>query len=385
MDRKSFAAALGWALAAAAVLAVAGGAYWWLTQGRQVERQAMAAPQPTVVNTTTIEPVAEPPAISQTGFVEAIEEIDLAFEISGRVDSVSEDFEVGAMVAEGDVLATLSTRRIETQIEQAEAELERARAQLQEAQAAYDRQETLEDRDVAAPASVQDAAARLASAEAAVSVAGAQLRAARTDIEDATLQASFAGIVSDKSVSVGRVVQPGATIGHLIGAGRARIVVGLTEQQLAPFVAADNLVGLDVTITTTGERPARLRGGQIVNIDPRIDRGVHATNVIVEFDDPFADEPSVRIGQLLRVDIPLRVDRPVARLEASALRGRDTVWLVGEDNRLERATVEVLLRGDDTVYIAAGDLEGAKAVTTELTAPTEGQQVARSGPRDGSS
>lgn len=385
MDRKLFAAALGWALAAAAVLAVAGGANWWLTQGRQVERQAMAAPQPTVVNTTTIEPVAEPPAISQTGFVEAIEEIDLAFEISGRVDSVGEDFEVGAMVAEGDVLATLSTRRIETQIEQAEAELERARAQLQEAQAAYDRQETLEDRDVAAPASVQDAAARLASAEAAVSVAGAQLRAARTDLDDATLQAPFAGIVSDKAVSVGRVVQPGATIGHLIGAGRARIVVGLTEQQLAPFGAADNLVGLDVTITTTGERPAKLRGGQIVNIDPRIDRGVHATNVIVEFDDPFADEPSVRIGQLLRVDIPLRVDRPVARLEASALRGRDTVWLVGEDNRLERATVEVLLRGDDTVYIAAGDLEGAKAVTTELTAPTEGQQVARADPRDGSS
>lgn len=385
MDRKSFAAALGWALAAVVVLAAAGGVYWWLTEGRPVEQRAMAAPQPTVVDTTTIRTVDEPPAISQTGFVEAIEEIDLAFEISGRVDTVGAGFEVGAMVAEGDVMATLSTRRIQTQIEQAEAELERARARLQETQAAYDRQETLEDRDVAAPASLQDAAAQLASAEAAVSVAEAQLRAARTDLEDASLEAPFAGIVSDKAIAVGRVVQPGGTVGHLIGGGRARIVVGLTEQQLAPFGAASTLVGLDVTIRTTGAGAARLRDGRIVNIDPRIDQGVHATNVIAEFDDPFAGEPSVRIGQLVRVDIPLEIDTPVARLDAGALRGRDTVWLVGEDDRLRSAKVDVLLRGDDTVYIAAGDLEGARAVITELTAPTEGQRVARSDAQDGAS
>ncbi|WP_306118849.1 MULTISPECIES: efflux RND transporter periplasmic adaptor subunit [unclassified Roseitalea] len=378
MKARKIATGLGWALAIAVVLGAAGGVYWWLTQARQVERQAMDAPGPTVVETTTVEIVDEPPVISQTGFVQAVEEVDLAFEISGRVAAIADDFEVGAMVARSDVLARLSTRRIETRIAQARAELERARAQFQEAQAAFDRQETLEDRNVTAPASLQDAAARRASAEAAVNVAQARLRAAQTDLDDASLVAPFDGIVSDKRLSEGSVVQPGASVGHLIGGDRARVVLGLAQSQLAPFGEAQNLVGLEVTIHTTDDEARLLRRGAIVNVDPRIDRNVHVTNLIVEFSDPFAAEPSVRIGQLVRVDVPLETGRPIARLSAAALQGRDTVWVVGPDNRLRQARVTVLLRDDETAYIAAGDLAGTRLVTTDLTAPTEGQRVALS-------
>src|SRR6056297_270682 len=312
-------------LAVVVLLAAGGGAYWLLVRAAPAAESSPTRSGPPLVQSAQVSPAEQTPAISQTGFVVPARAVELSFEAAGRVSEVAGNFEVGKMLEQGDVIARLDSRRADIAVASAEA--------------AFDRAELLEDRNVRPEASLEDARARRATARAAVAMAEAGLRAAEEDRENIRLVAPFDGVVARDDLSPGQVVQPGTPIGRLIDATRAEVRVALTTRQMAALEAAGSPVGLPVRITGTDEGAAQLRRGRVIAVAPELTDAVPLTALIVSFPEPFARMPPLRVGELVRAEIPLPGDREFLSFPTNALKGTGTVSKIGETGALDRAEV----------------------------------------------
>jgi len=199
---------LVWPVAALA-LVLSAAADWWLLAG--------AAPQQSFVT----EPAQRQPLTVQataTGAIEPVNQVDVSSELSGIVRTVFVDH--NASVKKGEPLAELDTDRLKAQVDRARAGLVVAEAQVATAQATIaerqrdlDRAKRLSVGGIAseqaletAQAAHDRAVAGLASAQAAVKVAAADLKLSETDLDKAAILSPIDGVVLKRSVEPGQTV-----------------------------------------------------------------------------------------------------------------------------------------------------------------------------------
>ncbi|MCF7837127.1 MAG: efflux RND transporter periplasmic adaptor subunit [Candidatus Marinimicrobia bacterium] len=159
------------------------------------------------------EPVARP-TLAFPGTVHADKEVDLSFEVPGRLI----EFRVrrGQLVAQGELLARLDASNFENQVKNAEADLERARSSLARI-----------ERALAANAVSQE---EFSQARAAVAKAEAQLAIQAKALADTRLTASFSGVVSDTFADNFDTVAPGRPVLKLQDVATLTIAVAVPEQ-----------------------------------------------------------------------------------------------------------------------------------------------------------
>ncbi|MGB3627808.1 MAG: HlyD family efflux transporter periplasmic adaptor subunit [Henriciella sp.] len=226
-----------------------------------------------------------------------IREVDLAFQVEGRVEKVLVD--EGDRIKAGATLAQIDADRLVDNVSQAEAklaeaqanlrrlrtgnrleEIAQAKARVQSANADHDR--TAQAYERRAPlveegaisqgaweqtvSDARQAAARLSEAQDAldllrsgareedISVGEAQLASARamldsakTDLDDATLVAPAEGILRTRAVEPGAIVRPGETVFTLSLGDPVRIRAYVPEPDLSNVSP-----GMKVQITTDG-------------------------------------------------------------------------------------------------------------------------------------
>ena len=290
-----------------------------------------------------------------------IREVDMAFRVPGRIDQVA--VEEGEKVERGALLATLDTASVEARIGEADAAVIQARAQLAKlrsgnrpqdiaqararvaaaeaaahnAQADFDRRQalvepgaisrdqwaqTVADRDRAAAQlaearqafSLAQAGARqedIAAAEAQLRAAEASRRGVRTDLGDTRLVAKSAGTVITRAREPGAIVQPGETVLTLSLDRPLRVRAYVAEPDLSRVAP-----GMKVTVTADGN-PTTYQG-TIGYISPRAE----FTPKSVETEDLRTDlvyrlrinvenpDDMLRQGQPVTVEVPVR--RPAA-------------------------------------------------------------------------
>jgi RND family efflux transporter MFP subunit len=273
------------------------------------------------------------------GDLVARQEVLVFPEVSGHAIR-SLEAEVGERVQKGDVLANLSTSVLARQLEQADAALERTRAslaqaqsqvrtaqaQLEQADATLVRAGRLQKSGAGSTASLEDAVASQAAAEAALNsardggtVAEAQVREAQIsrdlaalDVGNATVRAPVDGIIVARDAQQGAIVASGGTalftilegglldvdtdvietdLGQIeVGDTAILDVAGVghvdgTVRRVAPTVDAQTRLGT-VTITPQsmdGLRQGVFSGGWIIT-DRREALSVPATAVISDTD-----------------------------------------------------------------------------------------------------
>lgn len=216
--------------------AIAGGGYYaWRTWFQP----AAAATVQYVTSPVTIGSIED--AVAAVGTLAASASRTVESLLAGRIATIT--VAVGAVVAEGDVVATIDASSFESAVRIAEAQLTNLQASLADREAQLElqrqnlaRQEGLLAANAAAEATVQTARAQVMSATASLESVRLQLlqqelalQNARDELEATTIRAPMAGTVVDLPTEVGQLVANGTAIMTLADLATMTVTAQVSE------------------------------------------------------------------------------------------------------------------------------------------------------------
>lgn len=353
------------------------------------------------VNTFTLEPGTVAPRIETFGEIRSRRTLELRSAAAGEIVWLADEFEEGARVTAGAVLARIDDRDAKGRRDTARADLaeaendvadaERALAladdELASAQAQADlqsraltRQRDLLDRGVGSASAVETAElasvgadAQVLSRRQALASARTRLDQARTTVErrrialeeaerrldDTKIIARFDGVLSDVTAVEGGLVNSNEKLADLVDPGTLEASFRLSAGQYARLLdSAGALMNADVTVTLDVSGIDLVAVGRITRDAARVGEGQTGRELFARLEDAAGLRP----GDFVTVRITEPALQDVTVLPATALDASGTVLVIGEDNRLEVAPVTILRRQGDDVIVRARDLAGRLAV-----------------------
>ena len=283
------------------------------------------------------------------GTVRAAQQTEVGAKVLARVLSVN--VTAGQHVTEGTVLIELERGDLEARANQARAATQAAQATLSQAQTNFDRITRLRGENSASELEFTTATNELNAAKANVEKARSAVQEAETVLQYATIRAPLTGVVIDKAVDVGDMVQPGQTVLRIYD--RLQLVATVRESLATRLSVSQTL---SVTLDALDLRCE----GVISEIVPESDALSRAFQVKVTGPCP----PGVIPGMFGRLAIPLG-EREELRIPRSAVRriGQvPVVYRLVEGNRVERTFIQIAGESDQHVAVASGLSAGDKIV-----------------------
>jgi len=386
-----------------AILAYAGQTIYAALQERlaQEDRPRPARERVFAVNVVTVTPQALRPVLDVFGEVRSRRTLDLRAKASGTVVELADSFEDGGQVRAGDLLLRVDPSDAQSALDVAATDLQEAEAELREATRALDlarddvtsardqaalrtqaleRQRNLLDRGVGTEAAVESAALAeaqakqsvlsrrqaLAQAEARVDQAETRLARQRIAVAEAerglaetALFAEFAGTLSDVAVVQGGLVQNNERVARLIDPDALEIAFRVSTGEYARLLDAQGrLIPAEVAVTLDVLGVDLTATGTITRESAAVGQGLTGRQLFARLEGAAGFRP----GDFVAIAIEEPELTGVAVLPATAVDAGGTVLVLGEDDRLEEARVEILRRQGDDVIVRAGALAGRQAV-----------------------
>jgi len=383
----------GMIIQAAAVLALLGLAallgFHLMTSKPRAGRHEPPQRQPRLVEVTPVQLANVPVTVAAWGAVRPSRQTTVTPEVAGRVRTVADGLDPGTLLDEGAPVVTLDDRDYQLRVRQAQADLTRAQADLslEQGQQAIARREY---QLLKQPASDGEQALmlrkpQLASAHASVDSAKASLDQARLDLQRTKVTAPYRGLVLERDVAPGAQVTTSTALAKLAGVGTWWVELSVPVADLRWVQTpgeSDDGDGSRVTLDYDSVwRQGEHRTGQVLRILGDLDENARMAKVLVAVDDPLAltpanaGQPRLIIGAFLRGRIRGRVLQHAVSIDPAWLRDGNTVWVMNDQDRLERRPVEVAYRDDERVLIAGGLEAGERIVTSTITAVDEGMPL----------
>lgn len=289
-------------------------------------------------------------AITVSGPVAAVEEMQLGVEVSGlRVTGLYVD--VGEFVRRGQVLLELDARTLESELAQSRAAFREAQAAAALAQANLRRAEPLAAGRYISAGQLDELRAARDQANARVATARAAFDAAQLRRDFAELRAPADGIVSRRLVQPGQVVAAGTELLRLIRDGRLEWRAELAEAELAQVNEGDPVV----IAARTGSVE-----GQVRAVSPGVDASTRTGTVYVDLPEP----DGLQVGAFVEGRILVGAQQALV-LPVSAIVTRDGnsyVFTVDAKNTARRLRVRTGNRAQGYVEILDGITPGMRVI-----------------------
>lgn len=184
--------------------------------------------------------------------------------------------EQGQAVGQGAILAFLDDRAIADQVASARAGVTNAESSLGVAEREENRQAALVKAGAVAQRDYENSRKNTIAARAAVEQARAQLVSAQKQLSNTRAVAPFSGVVSEKLVNTGDVVQAGTALYSIVDPSSMELEATIPAEQLNMI-----RVGLPINFTVTGY-PNRVFTGHITRINPTADPATRQVRVYAE-------------------------------------------------------------------------------------------------------
>ncbi len=353
---------------------------------------ARAADAP-VVSVTTARPAEIVIQVPVTGTLVAREEVMVNPRIAGRIITALHA-DIGDHVEKGALLAELDSDSLEVQLEQAKAEkiraeaaVKQARSQIAVSQANLDNATTSYERNIKlresgtisqsvldqsetayrkARASLSAAQDGLAVAQAQVRQAEARLRLARLNLSYTLITAPTDGTIAQRNARLGAIAVAGVKpMFSIIAHDEIEVEVEVLETEVNLVHPGDPV---SLRITGIGEMKGKIR-----LIPPSVDPSTRLARLRIS----LPHGPALRTGLFARGSIEARrytaLTVPVSALTTEG--GRDTVLVVGKDNRLIRREVRAGAVWNGRREILSGLKEGEQVLLRASPFFQEGDSV----------
>lgn len=142
--------------------------------------------------------------ITATGSLEARELVEIGSQVSGVIEGVYKDF--NDTVEEGDLIALIDPRTLDTQVKSAEADLMRQQANLKRATIQYERFKPVYDKGFLSGDDFLNYEIGKETAEANVKSSEASVDRAKRNREFAEIRAPISGVIINRDVEEGQTV-----------------------------------------------------------------------------------------------------------------------------------------------------------------------------------
>ncbi len=227
---------------------------------------AATAAQPVTVGpenlvVVTARPLTSGPAFS--GTLRHEREASVRAQMAGSVLQTYAD--QGQSVATGTVLARIEAGGTDDSYLSARSGVTAAENSLAIANRELERARRLHEAGAIAERELEMARAAVTNSRAVLADARARMASAAKQLGNATVRAPFAGVVGQKSVSAGDVVQPGTLLYTVVDPGSMRLEAAIPVEQLR-----DVRVGLPVKFSVSGYGDREFLG-RVTRVSPVVD------------------------------------------------------------------------------------------------------------------
>ncbi|MDR1676445.1 MAG: efflux RND transporter periplasmic adaptor subunit [Tannerella sp.] len=279
------------------------------------------------------------------------EEVDLAFEASGKIVEIS--FQEGSRVSRGDLLAKINDQPLQ-------AELHKLEAQIQLANARVFRQRTLLDRDAVSQEAYEQVRTEYEKLMADIELVKAHL--AQTE-----LRAPFDGIIGLRYVSEGAYVSASTRIAKLTKISPVKIDFSVPEKY-----AEDIVSGTDVTFRVTGS--LKEYHSRVYAVESKVDMATRT--LIARALYPNTDE-SIRPGryaevQLTKKEIPNALAIPSEAMTQEM--GKSLVYCY-RSGRAEQVEIVAGIRTESQLQVISGLSPGDTVIISGIMQMRSGLPV----------
>lgn len=301
------------------------------------------------------------------GLVQSRYQSPVGFEVGGRL--VARYVDVGAVVIKGQKLAKLSDVDYKNRVTAAEADLAAANAAVAQAAPQEWRYRTLLKQGWTTRALYENALRALQSAQAQVQSAEANLRIVQNQLGYTELLAPDDGIVTATKADPGQVVDAGQAIVEIARNAEREAVFAVASEHIAHAK-----VGMPVKVSLQG-RPEIAVTGSIREISPEADSTTGTYKVKVTLPSPPPGE--MRLGAVVVGHAEIQGQEVTSLPPTALLQSGDgpQVWVVADDGKVQRRTVELLKFDANSVVISRGLAPGEKVVTAGINSLAEGESV----------
>ncbi|MEO9276101.1 efflux RND transporter periplasmic adaptor subunit [Marinomonas sp. 5E14-1] len=288
------------------------------------------------------------------GFGEATSryELDYTSEISGRVEWLSDLFQVGTQVSKGDLLARIDDSTYQQLVSEAESNLATAELELfeeqregEQARSEWNRSGLKGEPD--SPLVFREP--QLASAQASVENARKSLVSAKNDLAYAEIRAPFDGVITERTLQLGAHISEGGSIGMLYSTDLIEIEVPLSNQQwtnLPPEAISESWTATISDGSSGKQWPAVIKREHLY-----VDKTTRQRSVVLIVDKPLATENKLFPGTFVKANIDGKERENIWQLPASALSQQGEVWVVDAQGLLNKYAATALFERDDYIYI----------------------------------
>lgn len=253
--------------------------------------------------------------IWMTGEVNALQCVEIASKISGRLEKLrlpdGTVIEEGVEVKEGQTIAVIEHKQLSAAVRLSEAALDVAKANLDTSKVNLDdalreknRYSELfksgagtEQQQDQAVAAYERALSQFKQSQASVTQAEAALEQAKVNLDEATIEAPFSGIVVMKYVDEGSFVTPSKSLFMLADISKVEITGGVSENYYPELQ-----VGKSEAVIEVDAYPSEPFDGVVSRVRPQFDRITRTVAVTICVPNP---QKKLMPGMFARVELIL--------------------------------------------------------------------------------
>lgn len=279
-------------------------------------------------------------------------QLNYASEVSGRVTTLSDDFETGKVVTKGTILAKLDDTSYQQALAQAKsdvatAELELLEEQREGEQAKSEWQRSGLSGEPNSPLVLREP--QLASAEAKLANAKQALNKAEKDLKDTVIRAPFTALVVSRDVQPGSYLSAGGAVATLYSIERVEVEVPLSEQQWANLPTSNDMGDWQVTLTDSSGAHQWL--GQVERKFQHVTQDTRQRSLVVVVDKPLEADSPLYPGTFVKATLSGAEVNGLWEVPASAISQQGEIWTVDEQGLLHKSNASKLFGRDGKVYV----------------------------------
>jgi RND family efflux transporter MFP subunit len=341
---------------------------------------AARAEQPSAVEVVRVEMAPPIDRLSLPGEVRGWYTSTIYARVSGYVAKWIVD--IGDRVTKDQVLATLDTPELDSQLEAAQHQLSVADAEVKVREADADFAKTTYDRWQGSPKGVvsdqerEDKKAQYAVSIAQLNAARARVSQGQANVDRLTFMAGFKKVTAPYD---GVVTERRIDIGDLVSAGNT-LLYGVTQyDQVRAFVNVPQAASIDIGVgtvvnITVGELSKRVFEGTVTRTSDSIDPRARTLRVEVDLENK---DHALQPGMYIQAQFHLKSANFV-QVPASAMlfrSGGPQVAIVGDDGIVKFQDVTIGRDNGNFIEIASGVSQGQRVALNISSQIADGDRV----------